>query len=47
MYLYIKHTIEFMFGINKKIDFTLSKGSIDEYSLYVDRTVNFTLYRER
>ncbi len=47
MYLYIKNTTQILFGINKKIDFILNKGSIDNYSLYIDRIVNFTLYRKR
>lgn len=47
MYLYIKQTIELILGINKKIDLTLTRDPIDARNLYIDKTVNFILYRER
>lgn len=47
MYLYIKKSIEFILGRNNITEITLSKSSVTDEALYVYRTVNFTLFRER
>ena len=47
MYLYIKKTIEIILGINRVTELSLNRDLVSGHTLYIDKTVNFTLFRER